>query len=216
MGIRSFCDWLFKTNTNHVIAIATVVAAGAAVFYTCSSNKQLRTMQDTLGEMERSGAATIEASRNDQRAWVGAIDAVPPFRDNQGQPEYLREKRDIRIAIRVINSGRSPATKLDPIIRARTRPVGEPFTPDFGTASAEHSIGVLQPGAAPVWLTSNALQLNEEQIRRIRNRTDLLEVFGSIVYYDVFDRQHTTTFCMYLAPPEFRLFNACAQYNEAN
>ena len=58
MRLRNLGEWLFKTNSNHVIAIATVVGATAAVFYTCSANKQLKTMQDTLNEIRMNNQAT--------------------------------------------------------------------------------------------------------------------------------------------------------------
>jgi hypothetical protein len=84
-------DWLFKTNSNHVIALATVVAAGAAIFYTHYAAAQLAVIRDQLGaaiEYNRltkiaadaaksaadTAAETLRQStqqfRLDQRPWV--------------------------------------------------------------------------------------------------------------------------------------------------
>jgi len=57
---RIIRDWLFRRDSNHVIAFATVVAAFAAVFYTGYAAGQLRIMKGQLNEM-----------RGGNRPWIG-------------------------------------------------------------------------------------------------------------------------------------------------
>lgn len=56
--VRPFKDWLFKTNSNHVIAIASLVTAVATIAYVYYSRKQWEAISAQLAQLESGSAQT--------------------------------------------------------------------------------------------------------------------------------------------------------------
>jgi subtilase family serine protease len=55
---KSFREWLFRADSNHVIAVGTVAAAIAAIFYTGYAAKQLSVMRETLNHITSNDASS--------------------------------------------------------------------------------------------------------------------------------------------------------------
>lgn len=134
---------------------------------------------------------TVEISRNDQRAWVGAVDVSFPD---------VREGSALHATVLVTNSGRSPARNVEHDVCYNIGPAADLFTPTYArTEAAPPSISVLQPGAQ-VRLPVYRAPLTQQQAEDILSGQQTLYVFGRISYEDVFNTPHETTFGYSLVP----------------
>jgi hypothetical protein len=69
---RIFFAWLFSANSNHVIAVGTVIAAGAAIAYAIIASRTLNTMDRQLDAMR----ATITQNRESVRQAIAQTKAA--------------------------------------------------------------------------------------------------------------------------------------------
>ena len=56
--------------------------------------------------------------------------------------------------------------------------------------------------------------MTEEVVSLIKRRETLLNVYGEVKYFDVFERPHQSTFCQLAA--DTSSFEWCDAYNEGN
>jgi hypothetical protein len=54
----------------------------------------------------------------------------------------------------------------------------------------------------------------EDRLELIKSRTLTMYHYGEITYQDVSGRQHTTTFCIFLANPETKELAFCTDFND--
>src|SRR6266545_2296833 len=117
---RRIRDWLFRADSNHVIACATVVAAIAAIFYTCSAAQTLSVIRDqwrAMLEYNRLTRITADAAKSAadtsakqleiaERPWISASLSL-------GGPLVINKDGVRLIVVLSMNvSGHSPATQV--------------------------------------------------------------------------------------------------------
>lgn len=164
--------------------------------------------------------ASIDISRNDQRAWVTADTIL-------SDPSILKEGVPANVFITFKNSGKSPALYLSVI--GKVDPVGGASLPSFSYESeTTKRFGVLGPNVA--CFTSFPVATMDPTTREKAPLTGMLFhrlVSGDVVWYfhgvaryrDIFGRPHWTTFCYYMhdlpGPAAFGGGRACENHNNA-
>lgn len=165
-----------------------------------------RTMDASVKQSQAALQASIDASRNDQRAWVG----VEGF---DGKAEI--DKRLI-ITVALKNTGKTPAINLT--VSENATPVDAGKEPPLIDIPVEHSQGMLFPNqlyTVPLNVTSRRTQgLDAHDYQLITSGAVVIYAYGTITYSDVFGRKHWTKFCSYLAPGGG--FNVCKTHNETD
>jgi hypothetical protein len=204
-----------------------------------------RTMDGNLKEAQRSETesrkqaraalnASIEASRNDQRAWVGLKDP---------QVTLIPDKESI-IKIQFSNTGKTPAISVhmvveikrtedkgvictqvfDPSIPADTKrwnctgsQTGITITPTFAySENMAKGNGVIMPGDITGNLGQHApVLLTTQQYAQILTGKQRFYIAGTVWYKDVFQNSRSTDFCMVFDPRHMAMA-ACDTHNNAN
>jgi hypothetical protein len=152
--------------------------------------------------------ASINASRTDQRAWVGPIRFVL---------QDMQAPNPIKATATIVNSGKTPAlhVKVRYIIHASD---GEIDIADY----AKHPTETLVSGTpfsmfpnTPIELNADTGSTDELGIRSVNNGRKFLYMFGEIEYGDIFGREHQTRFCAryYWTTKQFA---ACGSYDHAD
>ncbi len=166
-------------------------------------------MEKTVGQARDALNASIEASRNDQRAWVGIT---------RIEIRSLQPGQKIEINTPLQNSGKTAAVDV------RTRSfVHISDTPVNITAfvASRHD-----PFQARMTIFPNIQDANitivspfpysEAEIAAIKNGRKLMYAFGEIKYRDVFGRLHHTFFCGIYATTTPNNMRFCNEYNGAD
>jgi hypothetical protein len=135
-------------------------------------------------------------------------------KDAANKSVYLKEGSPIILGTIITNSGKSPALKVRTLINARDLPSGVKFSPDYGKYP-NPAITVIQPNMQLSLSTNPMPSLTASDIDIFRSGKRIVYLFGKITYEDVFERPHSTTFCMSLAP-SLDTFVSCETYNEAD
>jgi hypothetical protein len=93
--LKKALGWLLRANSNHAIAVGTVVAAIAAIFYTCSANRQLAVMQATLREMHTGSQTSTEQIWRavDNLNWMASTMAWSQKQTEESMTNTLAEMR---------------------------------------------------------------------------------------------------------------------------
>jgi hypothetical protein len=184
--------------------------------------------QKSLDASNRQSKAALDSSiaafRLEQRAWVGVSAASLV----QFEPD-----KPIRIDVAFLNTGKTPALRayasngyalsraylkeppstsiaqIEKILP--TKPVHS--LPPNGTFIAP--LG-LQPSAGPSaapeeWASYNILR---ESYPAIKDRVQMLYVFGEYRYRDINNRPHTTKFCLFISDPDAKQLQFCEGFNE--
>lgn len=155
---------------------------------------------------------SCQATRNDQRAWVG-VPGMTPFEIVEGER--------VKAGVMLQNAGRSPARKVT--ISHSVNWKNPEATPEqlleagrYNAAQLEtHSVGVLMPSGAAPSTTYSKEPLTPEDFEGIKSRRYLLRAFGEIVYWDIFKIRRNTTYC-YAYDPGRNVFYPCEAGNEMN
>jgi hypothetical protein len=176
-------------------------------------------MEQNLARSKAALDASIEASRNDQRAWVTNADMVPNFMDDKGVPTWVMEGRKLTFGVKLQNSGKSPALDVECKMAAKVFPKEIPFSPIYDPSERPPSRIVMRPGGIGEIDTSPsdplAVDITAEILADITSGRKRLCAYGEITYRDIFERHHVTTFCAYLSE-DLRTFMHCNTYNYAN
>lgn len=155
------------------------------------------------GVMSRQTDIMTEQLRLDQRAWVGPVEVATPDKPTELYGVWLA------------NSGKTPALKVITKVSQQLIPASATFTPAYHPTKEPGSASVLHPGmrirADSVARLVDFLPQERQQVSRGSHRFYL---YGRIEYWDVFERPHWTTFCLYMAT-DLKSFRVCDRYNDA-
>jgi len=160
---------------------------------------------------ERNTKDAETSFRDDQRAWLVAVDVSPP------NPPVAENNQPV-FSITLANTGKTPAKKVQPMNAAWPLPKGQSFVPIYMPAPANviPSVGIISPGMRPILKTNPTFQkLSQTEVDMIKGGFTIWYIYGQITYEDVSDRPHHTTFCFYLNQ-DLTTTNACSTYNEAD
>jgi len=177
-----------------------------------ASNKQSRVALD----------ATIAASRLDQRAWVGFLDATPgEFSETAGVP----------INVTFVNSGRTPArnVQFSSGYIVSDIAISEPSPQSINLLVFRPTQSIPPQGKYSDWLglmipagsTSLPTQLKGfrdvlARFQFIKAKTHVLYYYGILKYDDVFRNHRTTEYCIFLADPDAKRIGICDSFNDLN
>jgi hypothetical protein len=212
--------WTFvkaPESTNVAIAVATIVIAVATVYtyleihggstqtdrIIAADERIAKAMEGTVGQAGKALDASINASRTDQRAWLGMekIDVLFVV----GQP--LEFEASVR------NSGKTPAvnvisTSVAEFIARNQEPhfSSPPEIPvGHGIEMPGHVFGVgfriftVNPGLPTILDEGrHAVVLTQPLRASIIDGTSRLSLHGRIDYRDIFGRPHWTRWCAFL------------------
>lgn len=155
---------------------------------------------------QRALNASIEASRNDQRAWIGVVsisgaDFPETIRGVNGRV-YLREGETVRFGASIQNSGKSIGRNVIVCVTFDVLPENIRFTPRACTAE-QQPVSVLQPGGLPVTVWTEGrpigMRLTHEQIEALRHGDTRCYLYGWITYEDASGRPHMYRFASLLS-----------------
>jgi hypothetical protein len=173
----------------------------------------------TQGALEQSRtalSASMEAARNDQRAWVGAVQVMPAtLMDAVNNPAYLKEGSPSKFGVVIMNSGKSPALHTKTLTGYRILPAEVKFLPEYGETLTSQATTVLQPQMRHWLFTPPTEPVPASDIDSLRTVRESLYVYGKIMYEDIFRQSHVTTFCLVLQK-DLATFHSCDTHNEAD
>lgn len=179
---------------------------------------QLRTMANSS---QKSIKATQNAMRQDQRAWVGVMDAsVVEFNENEVP----------KVVIVFSNSGKTPARNVQVSVRFRLSetPIAGPLPEDIKALEYRPAQSIPPQGKFNFALgfdvmgrQNNSSELNGDQFLRsrfaaIKAKSLILYYFGILKYDDVFGKHRETQFCLAVADPEKKEISYCDNFNDLN
>lgn len=224
---RLTADQVLSLIFELVIVIATLSYAIIAYFQLTIISGQLTQMKDSSQQTDQLIAATnematsyttnlevnreairdsTEATRRDQRAWVGTTGG---FKPQEAKPNIKQGW-----GARITNTGRTPARNLTAQTNARILPAGEPFIPIYPKNAIHQGNSILYPGVN-ITLTAPAVEFSQRDFDCARDGTCIFYVFGKFTYNDVFNKAHWGTFCLKLEDNLFYM-NACNTYNDGD
>jgi cell division protein FtsI/penicillin-binding protein 2 len=214
--------WKMTSIANQLLAVATVVMAFGTLFYVGVAVSQYCLMKSgaretanqvnkvitearriadstekTFAQSKAALDASIEISRNDQRAWVGPIEVTLPQFSDGSHAVYLKEGSQATIGVTITNSGKTPARKFMPRIQMGVLRTGKPFIPEYPALSTRQSVAVVHPGMKPI-LYAPPFGPPKQLIDAIAGGQYVLYLYGIMTYEDIYNRPHKTTFCMFI------------------
>lgn len=219
-----------KRAVNHTIISTYImcVLTGAVILVSvrqCSiTNDQLEEMKaasdaarEGLKQGNASLDASIEASRTDQRAWLGikTIDA----------PTLVPNQKAV-INFRIENSGRTPAIEVRAFVdvihstvmltdAAKVRIAAN--IARQGKQEEGMMISTIFPDSGFNNMARTSVLLGSGDIESVKNGKNFIIVVGEITYRDIFKEtpvRHTRFFAWY--NPEFSAFQPLPKHNEAD
>jgi len=157
---------------------------------------------------EESSKNSENAFRDEQRAWVGALNAADVV---------IKEGEVPSFRVLVTNSGKTPALHLRSVVTAKSRPKGQtaPLVYPPLTKGQLISDFVLQPNAQYSLISPPSAPLTKLQADLITSGDMILWIFGKIRYQDASRRVHHTKFCFVMSP-DLKIAQPCNVYNEAD
>lgn len=156
------------------------IAVMAAVVYAICTIKEWRTFDSERQTMEREFGAVQTNAFLEERAWV------VPFLIEKGPPENTNSYATWNVIFK--NTGKTPAIKARSFLGDATR------IEDIPENDSQNAFGpyiVLAPGAE-VNIAIDVVKTNV--IDRIK-RGQLMYIYGTIWYDDIFNKHHWTQFC---------------------
>ncbi|SRR5258708_6789126 len=182
------------TQTNKIIA---------------ADERLAKAMEDSVAQAKIGLDASIDISRNDQRAWVG-ITGI--------QIRTLQPGQKIEMNMPLQNSGKTAA--VDVRTRSFVHLSDTPLNVSAFIANRNDQFKppmVIFPNIADANITLvSPLPFSEVEITAIKNGRKFMYAFGEIRYKDVFDRPHHTLFCGMYASDTPNNMRFCNEYNSAN
>jgi hypothetical protein len=179
--------------------------AGTQTNKIIAADERLATaMENSVTKSGDALKASIEASRTDQRAWVGFENAqVNVHAGNQS-----------RFSVNVKNTGKTPAlhVSLQYFIKNVERGQALQFT--YKGITTVPSRGMLAPNGIFSVILTNA-EPDAAEMNRIRTEEKHVYFYGRLTYNDIFGRSHWTTFCTYMSQ-EGNAMVSCSEYNNTD
>ena len=160
-----------------------------------ASNRQSKTALD----------ASIAASRNDQRAWLGihAMGVVLPIETNH----------PLKINFATVNSGKTAASDTTGHIYVTwsDHPITTKLTENL-TQSTPTTKRTLFPGVpyTSEFIALRADEMTEDRVKAFKDGNIWLYAYGNVSYTDVFNRPHETSYCAVSAKGA-QAFEACPE-----
>jgi hypothetical protein len=149
-----------------------------------------------------------EATRTDQRAWVGVTEAGAGT---------LAPDTQLDLAVIVANSGKTPALKVVSRAGWRVQGTTEPVDcPRMLAELTQEAFGVIQPGARRNVTPRLPLSLTAGQVDGIRHGSMAFYLYGLLAYEDIFKEMHETSFCLRLTTTSPMNFGSCDTFNTAD
>jgi hypothetical protein len=201
------------------VTIGMLVTSAAQCSFNAAQVKEMRRGSElsaaALSQSEKALNASIEASRLDQRAWVGVM-AISLSAFEAGKP--------LAHSVRISNSGKTFAKEMSAVIFSMV--VNQPpATADHIQAEADKlklrppsdtlPVSVLPPGGEVTFTQSSPDIVTKEIFDRIHSGESKLYLMGEIFYEDVFGEKHfTRVFSSYGAKE--KAFKAERGYTNAN
>ena len=158
----------------------------------------------------RSNEITVQANRDDQRAWVGPIGTIKPSKEalSRGGDGFV-------FGARLTNSGKSPAMKVKTLTNWRYLAKEAKFEPTYPIATdSRPGIGFLFPGALAT-ASTRPFDIPRQNSDVLITGNMILYIFGKIDYLDSFNKPHATTWCYWLMP-DLASMTQCDTYNAVN
>jgi hypothetical protein len=169
-----------------------------------SALKESRRAEEAIRRQSQAALdASIEISRDDQRAWVG----VEGFTGSIAVGKPL----DFTVAFR--NSGKTPALGLIVRVRSEVRLKGDKAP--FAYPNVPRSRGVLQPNGIDSISSIDGHVLDQFTYSRIRSGEVIAYVHGLVSYNDIFFRAHWLKFCFFLTS-NATSYQVCENYNDVD
>jgi hypothetical protein len=167
-------------------------------------------MEETLRQSRVALDASIEASRLDQRAWVGIKNM---------SISTMEVGQRLRTGIDVINSGKTIAKDLRQtgylVISRKIINIDEVVTSGTLPSTEPHIFGSTFPNQQVVVNNSIDSVLTAEQINAIKSGTLFVYLFGDLFYLDVYNRSHVTQYAGRY-DPNSGIFLACPEHRNAD
>jgi hypothetical protein len=234
-----------KIDTNRVITASEAQAhaaskiAEAAASFSASAERISQETAHAADQLRRAAAdsevamrenardargalnASIEASKLDERAWLG-ISETEVLRYDPSDPA-----KPFRFQILFHNTGKTPARQVhiflndsvhDSRIAGPTDSEWKTFLESFDKSTDRWVIG---PNETRRYMFADFytagrdsfLDLITRNYLLFKERSKYLLIFGQATYLDIDNRQHATKFCLYFVP-EVTRFGNCARGND--
>ena len=186
--------WIFYRQFGEMKAQTAVLnqqakqAAVDSVEATKRVEQQLDISRQQVSAAQANVKAVRQQMRQDQRAWIGAVKAMP---------FSLKEDTPVRLGVVILNSGKSPALDVRGRLGALPLPKDKKFAAKY-VEPFQHS-GVLQPNMQ-ITEWSGPLTVNKPLLDALKRGDQILYFYGEATYSDIFKQSHRTTFCLYIQP----------------
>jgi hypothetical protein len=211
-----------SAQTDRIIAAAEGIRGSVEAANVQNAKALEQTLAISKSGMESSAVqskaaldAGIEASRNDQRAWVGPTSFALPECVQDNRPVFIAEGCEGRFGANVVNAGKTIARKYTARVEAAIWPADAPFIPFYEEVGAQ-STSVIFPGMSVTNYSGGLMKgFNAAQVDGVKRGSVMVYFFGKLTYQDIFGKSHQTTFCVYVAR-DLRGLTGCSYYNEAD
>jgi len=189
--------------------LAEMKAGGAQVDTVITAmNRIASSMEESAKQSKAALDYTIEKSRLDQRAWLTISQAVIQV------PIVAGRTSDITLTLK--NSGKSPALKMR--FRQAAKLVSQLPTglmPKVPLSKPVESVSVIGPDGTSVNHFTLA-PLPAWQVSLLDSGKGRIVTFGTVIYFDIFNIEHDTTFCFFQQELAKTELSPCERWNEAN
>jgi hypothetical protein len=175
-----------------------------------------KSTEDQARQSAKALDSSIDTFQQEQRAWVGPVQASPPPYVDGGRPVYIKAGEPPLFWVMLSNSGKTPARTFTSIIETHIYGSNEKFRPVYRSSGKTGTVGVLFPGVPMEIDTLRSTGgMDAAHISLLTSGKNIYYVYGKIGYTDVFGKHHTTKFCNYVRQDLSSLV-MCNSYNEAN
>jgi len=204
------------SKDTHTLAEAAKVQADAAKTAAEAALKTAEATQQMAKKADESIKATRDSMRLDQRAWVGLVQVLPSQLKDGDKIVYIKGGTVSNFGVKIKNVGKTPAIRTTTKIQADFFPKEVKFVPNYRLGeSAPLSTSVIIPNMEMELKTGPTKEIPKQVIDAVKQGTLILRLYGEILYYDVFDKLHHSTFCAYLEK-DLSSWATCDTYNDAN
>lgn len=183
-------------------------------------NWEARSMDWSQKVSQRGVDGSVDALEQEQRAWVGPVQASPPPYVEGGKAVYIKAGEPPLFWFMISNSGRSPARNFTGIIETHIYRANEKFVPVYRNGGNNGgnigTVGVLFPGV-PMQIDSLKTTggMDAAHVALLAKEETIYYIYGKIQYSDVFGKPHKTEFCSYVRKDLASLV-MCPTYNDAD
>ncbi len=209
-------------NTRY-LGIATIALVIATAGLVVVGILQWRSINGQLSEMKTARRDTEAATKLDERAWVGLLDAV-------SNPKSFTATRPWNVELIFSNSGKTPARNVKIAMKVLTTPsfVNGPSSADIQALTFQPTQSIapqgryfFMAGLGNNWVSTMQAEPGDVE-SAIAKYPDIvsgrlfLYYFGALKYDDNSNVEHTTEFCIYMANVKTKSISFCRDFNDLN